>query len=113
MPNHIHLLIQPIVPLAQITNGIKGVTAKSANAILGRTGEAFWQDESFDHWIRSAESFERIRTYIESNPVKARLVERSEDWKWSSANASFASELSNAGQTRTARSVCATKTTQP
>lgn len=46
---------------------------------------AFWQDESYDHWVRSGEEFERIVRYIEANPVRAGLLERVEDWRWSSA----------------------------
>src|SRR5205823_5838854 len=48
--NHVHVLLEPLVPLARITAGIKGVSARDANAILGRVGKPFWQDESFDHW---------------------------------------------------------------
>jgi putative transposase len=85
MPNHIHLLIDPIASLERITNGLKGVSARDANRILGRVGERFWQDESFDHWVRSGKEFERIHAYIERNPVTARLVARPGDWPWSSA----------------------------
>lgn len=85
MPNHVHVLIGPKTSLARITNGIKGVSARDANRILGRQGKRFWQDESFDHWVRSAAEFERIRAYIEHNPVSAGLVARPEDWPWSSA----------------------------
>src|SRR3990170_6189142 len=52
MPNHVHLLIEPRTSLARITNGLKGVSARDANRILARTGKHFWQDESFDHWVR-------------------------------------------------------------
>jgi putative transposase len=85
MPNHVHLLIEPRLPLAKITGVIKGVAARDANATLGRRGKPFWQDESFDHWIRNSADFERFRSYIESNPVHAGLVARPEDWRWSSA----------------------------
>ena len=68
MPNHVHLLLDPQVPLRRITGGIKGVSARDANGALGRTGKPFWQDESFDHWIRNGAQFERIRNYIEHNP---------------------------------------------
>jgi len=85
MPNHVHLLITPTVPLPRITNGLKGVTARDANAILHRAGQHFWQDESFDHWVRSPSQFDRIRAYIESNPVSAGLTTRPEAWPWSSA----------------------------
>jgi len=84
MPNHIHLLIHPIASLERITNGLKGVSARNANRILGRVGERFWQDESFDRWVRNGAEFERIRTYIERNPVTAGLVGKPEDWPWSS-----------------------------
>ena len=85
MPNHVHVLLDPFVPLARLTMGIKRASAKDANAKLGRTGMPFWQDESFDHWVRNPGQFARIQTYIESNPVKARLCARPQDWPWSSA----------------------------
>jgi REP element-mobilizing transposase RayT len=85
MPNHVHLLITPIVPLSRITNGLKGVTARDANAILHRTSQHFWQDESFDHGVRTPAQFDRIRNYIESNPVSAGLVTSPGSWPWSSA----------------------------
>ncbi len=84
MPNHVHVLLDPLASLAGITNGIKGASAREANRLLRRTGRPFWQDESFDHWVRSAAQFERVRNYIECNPVKAGLVARPEDWQWSS-----------------------------
>lgn len=85
MPNHVHVLLQPRSPLAKITNAVKGIAARDANVILHRAGRLFWQDESFDHWIRNSAEFERIRHYIEWNPVRAGLVARPGDWKWSSA----------------------------
>jgi REP element-mobilizing transposase RayT len=85
MPNHVHLLITPKVPIPRITNGLKGVTARDANAILHRTGQHFWQDESFDRWVRNSAQFDRIRYYIESNPVSAGLTTNPQAWPWSSA----------------------------
>lgn len=89
MPNHVHILLDPWVPLAKISGRLKGVAACDINARLGRTGKPLWQDESFDHWIRTAAEFERIRHYIEWNPVQAGLVARPEDWKWSSAGSEY------------------------
>lgn len=86
MANHIHILIFPNAPLAKITKSVKGFSAKKANKILNRTGEAFWQDESFDHWVRRESSFGRIKLYIENNPVSAGLVKSAEEWPWSSAS---------------------------
>jgi REP element-mobilizing transposase RayT len=85
MPNHVHVLITPKLAVREITRGLKGTTGRGANAILGRCGQPFWQDESFDHWVRDEGQFWRLKRYIERNPVKARLVTRPEDWRWSSA----------------------------
>jgi putative transposase len=84
MPNHVHLLIAPLAPMAAITKAIKGATARQANHLLGRTGEYFWQDESFDHWIRDDAEFAKVKKYIERNPVAAGLVSEESKWPWSS-----------------------------
>jgi REP element-mobilizing transposase RayT len=86
MPNHVHVLLEPLVPLHKLMGGIKGASAREANLRLGRTGQPFWQDESFDHWIRDAGQFARTKAYIENNPAKARLCSKPEDWPWSSAH---------------------------
>ncbi len=86
MANHVHLLLQPRAPLARITRVLKGFTAREANRILARTGQRFWQGESFDRWVvRNAAELERITSYIERNPVSAGLVAKPDDWPWSSA----------------------------
>jgi REP element-mobilizing transposase RayT len=74
MPNHVHLLIDPRCPAPKITQFVKGVSAKQANELLRRTGQPFWQDESFDHWVRSAKEKNNIIRYIEFNPVRANLA---------------------------------------
>lgn len=87
MANHIHVLLQPKPPMsiATITKSIKGFTAREANKLLARTGQRFWQDESFDHWARDRAELFRIVQYIENNPVKTGLVKSPEEWPWSSA----------------------------
>ena len=89
MSNHVHVLLTPHVEMKLVTRAIKSYSARKANQILGRAGEPFWQDESYDHWIRKNEEMNRIIRYIEWNPVKASLVERIEDWPWSSASRQF------------------------
>jgi REP element-mobilizing transposase RayT len=94
MPNHVHLLMNPKRALCRIMNGIKGSTANAANEILGRTGKPFWQDESFDHWVRTEKEFGNIFRYIEWNPVSAGLARRPEDWVWSSARTGVTQSVS-------------------
>lgn len=85
MPNHVHLLLTPKIELALITKSLKGITARRANATLAASGETFWQKESYDHVVRRQDEFERIRRYIEQNPVRAGLVADAADYRWSSA----------------------------
>jgi REP element-mobilizing transposase RayT len=85
MANHVHLLVTPKVVATLWLAPLKGFTAHRANEMLGNRGRAFWQDESYDHLVRSAAEFERIRAYIEGNPVSAGLVAEAEQYPWSSA----------------------------
>ena len=85
VPNHIHLLITPKVPLHRLTRSLKGITAKSANLALAQVGSRFWQEESYDREVRHEQEFERIRFYIENNPVRAGLVAEAGEYRWSSA----------------------------
>jgi REP element-mobilizing transposase RayT len=84
MSNHVHLFIDPHVPLARINRAVRAYTAREANRILQRTGQ-FWQHEAYDHWSRDLRQSERIIAYIEENPVSAGLVQRAQDYRWSSA----------------------------
>ena len=86
MPNHVHLLIVPTLPLPKVMKSLKGITAKRANAMLGLTGRPFWQEESYDHLVRHERELEKIRNYIEENPVRASLVREAREYRWSSAH---------------------------
>jgi len=85
MPNHVHLLVTPAVALPKLTKSLKGITAKRANTMLALTGSRFWQEESYDHLMRHEREFEKIRNYIEENPVRAGLVREASEFRWSSA----------------------------
>jgi hypothetical protein len=41
--------------LSDLLHSWKPFTSSQANKFLQRRGEAFWQAESFDHWIRDDE----------------------------------------------------------
>jgi replication-associated recombination protein RarA len=53
--------------LSEITQAWKSTTAHRVNKLLGRSG-TFWQKESFDHIVRSAEQAQKFRNYIQENP---------------------------------------------
>jgi Transposase and inactivated derivatives len=76
MPNHVHLLLRPrIGSLPEILKGIKGVSARRINKLIGQTGERLWMEESYDHIVRSKEELFALQKYVRSNP--ARLSEES------------------------------------
>ena len=74
MINHVHILIYSEVPLRRITQALKSYSARKANAILNRTGQPFWQHESYDHWVRSPGELEKIVRYIERDSVHRQTI---------------------------------------
>ena len=85
MANHVHLLITPRVEVSRLMQSLKRFTAREGNRMLGRSGQPFWQDESYDRLVRDEVEFKRIARYIEMNPVKAGLVSMPDEYPWSSA----------------------------
>ena len=76
MPNHVHVLVQLMADttLKGQCSSWKRFTATRINRLLGRRGH-FWQGESHDRIVRSAEDVVRYREYIAENPRKAQLRE--------------------------------------
>ncbi len=97
MPNHVHTLLTAAVSLPKLTKSLKGITAKKANAILGLTGQPFWQEESHDRVVRDAKEFEKISNYIEQNPVRAGLVKEASEYRWSSSGRATWGSLADQG----------------
>ena len=87
MPNHVHLLAKAddCADWVRVLKLIKGRSARAANLVLGRTGQPFWQEESFDRWLRDEDEFAKVRRYIERNPVTSGLAGSPEQFRWSSA----------------------------
>ena len=88
MPDHVHLLLTPLQDengwpygLPKILKLLKGTSARSVNKFLGTAGPV-WQEESFDHVLRSQESLTEKLEYIRQNPVRRSLVTNPEDYRW-------------------------------
>ena len=86
MSNHIHFLMTRFeaFELSDVMQSFKTLTSHKVNKILRRSGR-FWMTDYFDRYIRNAEDFAKTVRYIENNPVKARLCQKPEDWRFSSA----------------------------
>jgi REP element-mobilizing transposase RayT len=88
MPDHVHIILTPLCDpdentfgLAEIMSGIKSCSARAINKKLGRRGSV-WQDESFDHILRSNEKLVEKIEYIYNNPVRKGLAKRPDDYLW-------------------------------
>ena len=76
MPNHVHLLAAFSTDQAMVAQceSWKHFTATQINRTLGVDGR-FWQQDGFDHLVRSVEQFEHFQRYIALNPTKVNLNE--------------------------------------
>ena len=87
MPDHVHLILTPLADengsfsIPQIMHAIKSKSAHRINKALSRKGKV-WQDESFDHVLRSDESLANRTAYVLENPVRASLVKNSAEYRW-------------------------------
>ena len=72
MPNHVHLLAVFPTPdtVKEQCDSWLHYTAVQINRAIGAKGK-FWQQEPFDHLVRSLEQYEYLRKYIADNPRKA------------------------------------------
>ncbi|HKP02398.1 MAG TPA: transposase [Chthoniobacterales bacterium] len=77
MPDHVHLLVS----FGQIQMRIQCVVSKWKEWTAKSLGIR-WQRDFFEHRLRKEESFREKADYILANPVRARLVERWEDWPY-------------------------------
>jgi type I restriction enzyme R subunit len=74
MPNHVHLLAAFVDEEGMLSQceSWKHFTARELNRNLGIRGH-FWQQDGFDHLVRSEEHFDAFRRYIANNGPNARL----------------------------------------
>ena len=74
MPNHVHLLASFPTEDAMVTQCDSWLhySAWRINAALQQKGK-FWQQEPFDHLVRSPEQYSYFREYIRENGTKAGL----------------------------------------
>ena len=102
MPEHVHLLIWPKLPEYPVSKVSWIIKRRFAQHVIKRWRELdasilieleardgqtrFWQrGGGYDRNIHSQEELNEKIQYIHENPVRRGLVERAEDWAWSSA----------------------------
>jgi len=83
MPEHVHLLVtEPeSSPLATALQALKQSVSRTLSL---RAPKPFWQARYYDFNVWSAaKRIEKLR-YLHRNPVARGLVEKPQDWPWSS-----------------------------
>ncbi len=83
MPEHVHLLLSEPTdkPLATALQALKQSVARS---LALRAEEPFWQARYYDFNVRTAKKQTEKLKYLHRNPVARGIVEKPEDWPWSS-----------------------------
>ncbi|MHB8652768.1 MAG: REP-associated tyrosine transposase [Terriglobia bacterium] len=87
LPDHWHLICGPVYPVT-ISLVMKSIKTSSMILINRRRGESgeLWQGRFFDRALRTVQEYNEKLEYIHLNPVKAKIVQRSQDWRWSSVH---------------------------
>jgi len=67
--------------LSEILGGIKSASAHAVNKELRRSGPV-WQEETFDHVLRSGENLNEKLVYVVNNPVRRGIVKHPRDYPW-------------------------------
>jgi putative transposase len=85
MTNHVHLLVTPATAhgVAKLMQSVGTGYVRSFNARHGRTG-TLWDGRFYSAPVDSDRYFWGCHRYIELNPVRAGMVARPGDYKWSS-----------------------------
>jgi len=85
MPNHFHLVVRPAGAddLAQWTHWVFTTHVRWYHAKYGTTGR-LWQGRFKAFLIQQDHHLLTVMRYVERNALRAKLVERAEDWHWGS-----------------------------
>jgi putative transposase len=84
MPNHIHLLIRTAgTPISRIMQALL-VTHTQRYHRCHRSGGHVWQGRFKSPVVQDDDHLRTVLRYIEANPLRAGMVERAGDYRWSS-----------------------------
>jgi putative transposase len=111
MPEHVHVVVLPqergsdeIVPISTVLHDLKGLSGKHCKAALrdvwranrslgtppldawalGPDPKPFWKPRGYDFNVMDESKVVEKLDYIHRNPVRRGLVDRPEQWRWSS-----------------------------
>ena len=90
MPDHLHLMLTP-GPATSLEKAIQLIKGGSSNRVHKARNQKMeiWQVGFHDWTIRDYNDWQTKVEYIHENPVRAKLVEKPQDWPYSSASGRF------------------------
>jgi putative transposase len=89
MTNHVHLVIEPSQEGGELYQIMKGINLSYAQHFKNKykyTGH-FWQDRFKSIIVSKDEYLLTCGSYVELNPVRARMVKEPKEYRWSSYGA--------------------------
>ncbi|MDA0322510.1 MAG: transposase [Verrucomicrobia bacterium] len=84
MPDHVHMFARPSLDADSMRSWVKMWKSVSSRKLTSGLGvdPPIWQEEYFDRYLRSAESYSEKWQYVRENPVRAGLVSSPNDWPY-------------------------------
>jgi putative transposase len=84
MPDHVHFFCRAELDAKTLPIFMQAWKQWTSKRILRELNSAshIWQEEFFDHVLRSSESYSEKWDYVRENPVRAGLVTSADDWPW-------------------------------
>ncbi len=89
MTNHVHLILDPgeyPESISHLMKRLSGRQTRRVNRLENRTG-SLWEGRYKLSPIDTVEYLMQCCRYVDLNPVKAKMVEKPEDYRWSSYRA--------------------------
>jgi len=83
MPEHVHLLLSE-TRIATLSTAIQVLKQQSSRKLKTAEDAQFWQRRYYDFNVHNENKRVEKLQYMHRNPVRRGLVERPEDWSWSS-----------------------------
>ena len=84
MPDHVHLFARPATEADTLSTWVKMWKSVSSRQLKQSEGvsTSIWQEDYFDRFLRSNESYEEKWRYVHDNPVRAGLVTDANSWRY-------------------------------
>lgn len=96
MPNHIHMILVPLLvnTLSKMMQKLSLSYTQYINKKHKRTGR-LWECRFYSSLIEKDNYLWSACRYVERNPIRAKIVAKPEDYKWSSASLGYFKQKQN------------------